>query len=886
MELFAIGSFCLTLIFGLLALFALFRIQQVKGQLLQRIQQLEAQAALTKKQSPVESASKPVTQPAPYSPPERTPPFQDPAGLPTAAAPATPAGKQPQVVPLTPRAPRRLLPAPLQWFVERHLMVQVGVIILFIGIAFLLKYAADQGWLSLELRHGGAAIGGVILAAIGWALRRKARTYGLALQGAGLGVVYLTTFFAFRFYALIPAGLAFALFVALGVLCAALAVINDARILAFLAVIGAFLAPILASSEGGNHVVLFSYYTVVNAAIFAIAWFKAWRSLNLAGFGFTLLAAAAWGEAVYQPALFATTEPFLLLFFFAYLGIALLYAVRQSKTLAGNALPDLVDVTLVFGNPLATFVLQAALVAHIEYGAAWSALALGGLYTLISIVLLRRAISVVRPLVECFLFLSFFFLALCAPLFFDAQITAALWAVGGAAWVWLGVRRRRIWNVMWGLLVQFGAGQAHLWARVVQLESDPSYFDFVFLGGLLLGVAGVFSAYQIQRLARSGQSKTYHWLATGTGLWGLAWWYGGGADQILTTVDAPYRFSGLVAFYALSGAAGLAAGRRLRWILIQQPLRFLLPVFMALAVLQLRDTPHHFAAGGWYAWPLALAAHCWMLLGSAEALRPPAWRKYSQAGALWLVTFLATWFTGWSAARWLGGDTWMTVAVILAATVLLLLFTKGARWLTVHFAGDIRTYQIWGAGPVVVFVLIWMLLLRAGDNGDSSPLPFIPLFNPLDLAYLAGFGALFYWVKLLDLAQPRSFYLAWGAVSFLGLNLALARIVHQLTGVDYRWGALYRSPVLQTTYAIVWGVLALTLMFWATRRRVRSIWLAGSAILALTVLKLLIVDLANAETIARIISFIGVGLLVIVIAYFAPVPPITQSLDTTSSNEA
>jgi uncharacterized membrane protein len=33
----------------------------------------------------------------------------------------------------------------------------------------------------------------------------------------------------------------------------------------------------------GNHVALFGYYLVLNAGLVAIAWFKAWRSLNVVG---------------------------------------------------------------------------------------------------------------------------------------------------------------------------------------------------------------------------------------------------------------------------------------------------------------------------------------------------------------------------------------------------------------------------------------------------------------------------------------------------------------------------------------------------------------------------------------------------------------------------
>jgi uncharacterized membrane protein len=39
------------------------------------------------------------------------------------------------------------------------------------------------------------------------------------------------------------------------------------------------------------------------------------------------------------------------------------------------------------------------------------------------------------------------------------------------------------------------------------------------------------------------------------------------------------------------------------------------------------------------------------------------------------------------------------------------------------------------------------------------------------------------------------------------------------------------------------------------------------------VAKLFLVDLANTGTVERVISFIGVGTLVIVVGYFSPVPP-------------
>jgi uncharacterized membrane protein len=73
-------------------------------------------------------------------------------------------------------------------------------------------------------------------------------------------------FFAYRAYALVPAPLAFALFVAIAIACGALALVQDSQPLIFIGSIGGFLAPILASTGEGRHVVLFSYYLLLDLA--------------------------------------------------------------------------------------------------------------------------------------------------------------------------------------------------------------------------------------------------------------------------------------------------------------------------------------------------------------------------------------------------------------------------------------------------------------------------------------------------------------------------------------------------------------------------------------------------------------------------------------------
>ena len=90
-----------------------------------------------------------------------------------------------------------------------------------------------------------------------------------------------------------------------------------------------FAAPVLVSTGSGSHVALFSYFALLNTVILGIAWFKAWRPLNLIGFFGTFLIGLAWGLRSYQPEHYGSTQPFLILFFLMFVAIGLLFARRM-----------------------------------------------------------------------------------------------------------------------------------------------------------------------------------------------------------------------------------------------------------------------------------------------------------------------------------------------------------------------------------------------------------------------------------------------------------------------------------------------------------------------------------------------------------------------------
>jgi uncharacterized membrane protein len=100
----------------------------------------------------------------------------------------------------------------------------------------------------------------------------------------------------------------------------------------------------------------------------------------------------------------------------------------------------------------------------------------------------------------------------------------------------------------------------------------------------------------------------------------------------------------------------------------------------------------------------------------------------------------------------------------------------------------------------------------------------------------------------------------------------LVRAFHHLADVPLRFSAWNASLPVQTGLTLLWTTTALPLMWWGARRGQRAPWMVGAVLLGAVVLKLLFVDLSASGTVMRIVSFIGAGVLMLVIGYVAPLP--------------
>lgn len=916
-------------------------------------------------------------------------------------------------------APPRWLVAAKSWLLTGNLVAKLGLVILFVGVAFLLKYVATTVAIPIELRLAGVVVADLALLAWGWRMRSARREIGLPIQGTAIAILMLVIFGAYQRYELIPAAFAFTLLVALTAFTCLLAVLQDAPWLAAFGITGGFACPLLVSAGQGSHVALFSYYALLNAGVFALAIKRAWRPLNLLGFGFTFVVGSAWGGLRYTSANYASAQGFLILFFLMYVGIAVAFA-RQQQT----RLKYYVDATLVLGTPLLAFGLQTGLVRDKPFGLALSALVLGGFYLTLALLLLRRGRERWRVLVETFLALGAIFGTLAIPFALDGRWTSAAWALEGAGFVWFGLKRGQRATWIFGLLLQAGAWLSFIGA-VAGLDPDKARdsnlgLGFVLLAGSAFAMARNFRQHAgeaepvLTRIANWSITIAAIWLLAGTWtpailhtsggtlanllaagalltaallyiasarlewpraerlalgaqmaaacalavvvlgsdisiraedapllgvsiialaalatsrmldksaeqaggkrlpaallVWGGAWWFGPaidiGADRLVsylpTVLGMPGERWGLLyaSGVAASAALCLPLARRLAW----PRLRWLgaaswavLALFTAHALGNLYGTRALLAPAAWLAWAALWAGSEYVLLRwdpertprSGLMLRPVhAVRTAGPWLALWPVGAVVVegWLGGSSAdqlalqGNWAISSAWgnyLPTWAMMLVLAWLIRRSGAARWPAAPIQEWYRTVLIpSGALLILLLAAVWNL----GQNGAMAPLPYLPLLNPLDLT--TGFalvlcvsaGSMLASAPGQRAGLPGQLRIAGLCAAYAWFNLVLLRSAAQYLGIAYQVQDLAASQFVQAMLSLVWSASALVLMRFAARRAMRRTWASGAVLLGIVLVKLVAVDMANGGSMARIVSFVGVGLLMVLVGYLAPYP--------------
>lgn len=844
------------------------------------------------------------------------------------AAPAAPAPPQPAAPLSVPRTSARVVkpsgepaaprpdpvPEPMAWHREPeppspvlqglrdvifggNTIVRAGLAILFVGLSFLARYAAAAGLFPIEARLMLiAAIGGGLIG-VGFTLRTRRRDFGLALQGGGIGVIYLTIFAGARLFELVPASLAFVLMVALCIAGCVIALSQNAQGLAVAAFAGGYATPLLLASEGGSVLVLFGYFTLLNLAALFLANRRPWPTLVLLGFVATFGLAGVWGFTSYTRSDYALAQSFLIASLVIFIAAAMLPAPGGRRgTLA-------VGATLLFGPALAGFGLQVGLTEPYRYGPALSAVGMAALYLGAAWIARRRSGPEDSLRATAMTGIALGFATIAVPLAFDARVTSAVWALEGAGAVWLGVRQRRWLPRMMGLALQ-AAGLLAFLTQVGVTRSSLPIVNPAFVNAVLIALPLLASAWWLRSpslISESGMAARYcqvEELASvvlfliGFGLWWFAWT--AEATRLLpgqpplAVFDADVqRLLTMLAFVA-SAALAAIAGRAGDWRVATWPGRATLPVMAIAFVAGLPGDGRVTDLAAWPIWAVAIGLHLWLLRrrdSDPGDTSPERLVAFTHAGGVWLATAMIGDAVDAAMAATGAYDTsWPAVVMIAALLAILTALTRighgraASLW---PLERDTSRYSWLAAVPIAVIIVVAVTVAGFVERGATPPLPYVPLLNPLEIVLALGIAALVQWRRMIIATAPAGSEMVRGPaalatiglVAFALVNTVWLRMAHHLVGIAWTADAMIDSAVVQTGLAILWTLVALALMVLAHRRAERLPWLAGAGLLAMVVLKLFAIDLNTADSAERIVTFMAVGGLMLVVGYFAPLPP-------------
>ncbi len=313
-------------------------------------------------------------------------------------------------------------------------LLWIGIAAITLGIGFFLRLAFENEWIGPWGRLAIVFAIGVGFLLGGERLRARYPIYAYGLAGGGIVALYFVGFAAFSRYQVIAQLPAFLFMAVVTIIAAGLAARYNALPIAILGLIGGFLTPLLLSTGRDNQVGLFSYIALLDFGVLALAYSKRWRVLNYLAFAATIFMFAGWGVEYYAPEKLWTTMFFLTMFFIVFALLAILYnVIHQQAT-------EWFDLAMVLLNGLLYFGTSYSLLEeeHRAYLGLFAVL-VAGFYGALGYFTYQRDRED-RLLIYMFLGLAFLFTVLAIPIQFDQHWVTMGWAIEGAVMSWIGLK--------------------------------------------------------------------------------------------------------------------------------------------------------------------------------------------------------------------------------------------------------------------------------------------------------------------------------------------------------------------------------------------------------------------------------------------------------------
>jgi uncharacterized membrane protein len=757
-----------------------------------------------------------------------------------------------------------------------------GILLLLAGFATLITYLANRGFFTVEMGIAGAALSGLVMLVVGWRFRKKRPVYFLLLQGGGIGILYLSIFAAHKLTPYFPPLISLILMSLLIPPAVVLALFQSSQALALLGFLGGFAAPLFLAAGGGNHVFLFAYYGALDLGVLGIGLFRYWKGLNLLAFLGTFILANVWAAGSYEPALFWTAEPF-------FLGYVLIFTILGIRGFGKKNVRGL-DMALVMGTPALGALLQWRIFDGVQHGHALICLIFSAFYIVLALIIWKRLGREMRVFSEAYLGFGALLANLAIPLELAPRITGAVWAAEGLAVFFLGLRADKRRGAAAGIVLHIAAAIAFVFERDRFSYGEEAFRSVRFIGSLIIALSALGIIFLAERRSRSPARirVLYPAFPIVLGLWAFAWWFGGWFYEIHRTLNNPWEI--LFLFCSASALAAFGASKFLRCPVYRIGMIPSLIFGLCLALSRVSGylpdrlwmiLSHNFFEGLFlWGWLVFFAVQVPLLVFTRKHLR-------EEIHGLWIliVIFIALGISS-SSGRALTlfhglAPVWTSFAG---------LFPVFAAMISVSFLAR-RTPAADPAGTgfrqkLLFFVLPLILSCIMGLwffvtlflPGDPALLPFyLPILNPLDLEEAFCVVLFLLWQSILlkrkDLPALKKSVLFGmiDSMAFLFTIAVTARGVHFYGNIPYR--EVIYSSVFHLAIFILWAVYGIGHIIGGSRLSLRKVWIAGAILTVADIAKFLLLDLAGAGTVTRIVSFFAAGLLLLFIGWAAPLPP-------------
>ncbi|OTG85222.1 DUF2339 domain-containing protein [Acinetobacter sp. ANC 4648] len=736
-----------------------------------------------------------------------------------------------------------------QWLLQGNPVLKTAILLLVIGIILLLRFATEHWQFSLALKLSIVAIVSAAITILGYLLQHKNRSFTVALEGLGLAGLFLTLFFAYYNH-VIPyfwiASLSFAVIMSITLW---LSLKQQSIELALMAMLIAAIAPFTLPIRAISTIELVSYYLVINTSVAILTTLRPWKILNQIAFIMTV--SVAGGYAFIHG--YGQQRPLLTGLLFAHTAIFIWLSFRFSQLIAKQDLEQFklkpaLDIALIFGAPIISYIFLYLMYFNDRAWQAGLSCAFAMLYAVLYQTVKRN--QAIQFISNSYLSLMLIFIVLIPPILLHEQWSVVGWAIEG--------------------LIIF----------IYALYRDSAISRYLAMALLL--VAGLFSLYYLAELTEF--PRVMYWILS------LSYF----AVVIMSNSREAFQKQLNTSIVIFFSALMLAATSMLLILLLD-----------------------HLKGSNQYIFTLLIATLAYVIMNEwllfRKALWPwllPKWVGLiplyvliliilidrSQNGAIVWQSIFERWGIAGSGLLlvmlWLRPMTAVglekevvSLGVLLSLALMSLSLVPSMPYISIVilplvFCGwcvlDKHSHDwsiFWQTRSSLALVMLWMVCSQLFSQHIFQGYLF-PILNPFDLVSIAIL-VVFCWMLSLQLkgGMDKGIIAVLSVLSLLWLSsYVLLRALHHYFSTPYNELALWQNAVVQLSFTLLWVSLAFISMSWASHKQLRAMWILGGSILVIVTLKLVLFDLSHIGTLTRVISFLGAGFVMLVIAYVAPIP--------------